>query len=69
MLPSNLTQWLRIGIMGVQGTEFIGELWGVGLADGNVNANAPAKFRPVTAIAVKRIAAITVVFILIISSF
>ncbi len=55
--------------MGVQGTDIIGELWGVGLTDGNVNANAPAKFRPVTAIAVKRIAAIIVVFILIISSF
>jgi hypothetical protein len=55
--------------MGGQGTDIIGELWGVGLTGDTVLANAPAKFRPVTAIAVKRIAAIIVVFILIISSF
>ena len=69
MFPSILTQLLRIGIMATGGTDITCELWGVaGPTDGTALANAPAKFRPATAIIVKRIAAI-IVFILIISSF
>ncbi len=82
MLPSILTQLLRTGIMDTGGTDIVGEHVGVaeggdivgehvGVAEGTVVtvlANAPAKFRPITAITVKRIAAI-IVFILIISSF
>ena len=55
--------------MAIGGTDITVEVWGVGeAADGStVLANAPAKFRPATAIAAKSIAAI-IGFILIISS-
>lgn len=70
MLPSILTQLLRIGIMAAGGTDILGVFWGAaGLFDGAAVANAPAKFRPIKAIAVRRIAAIIVFFILFISSF
>ena len=75
MLPSILTQLLRIGIMATGGTVGTGEHVGEGeTAVGAVLASAPVKLRPITAIAVRRIAAIIVfffiiVFILIISGF
>jgi len=63
MLPSILTQLLRIGITG--GTDSMGgDVVGVGeTTDGVAVAYAPAKLRPNTAIVVKRIAAIIVFFL------
>jgi hypothetical protein len=78
MLPSTLTQVLRIGIIATGGTDIggtivVGEADGVGEVDtvgetavGSVLANAPVKLRPNTAIAVNRIAAIIVFFLVIV---
>ena len=69
MVPSNLTQSVRIGIIVTGGTDMggvlvdIGELVGaVEAIDGSVLANAPAKLSPNTVIAVKRIAVIIIFF-------
>jgi hypothetical protein len=54
--------------MAVGGTVIIGEPCGVAeIAEGITLANAPAKFSPITAIAVKTIAAIIGIFIFLIS--
>ena len=70
MFPSILTQLLLIGIIDMevqlskrQSVDGVGET-----VVGSAVANAPAKLKPITAIAVKIIAAM-VVFIFIISSF
>jgi len=77
MLPSILTQLLRIGTTNgdTNRIEVVDAAGGVGeTAVDIVLANAPEKLRPITAIAARRIAAIIVlflmsVFILTISSF